>query len=408
MVAGGGANNPIPIMTSDLDVTGKEGFMDKEVKFAKRWLTSKGVILQEEQKNPVDTELESFFDCCRTGKTPIANLEVGMADSVAVMLSNLAMDEGRKVYFNEIDKMGRPGAPTPPPPVKKEVSPEHKYCDPTAVAPVRSRGSVDILEPIDQAGNVSCAETVIDIDHGDVAGTAIQHAEQRGKPVKAGPITHAGGNGDDGTGDQAADHTGQGAFHAGADHYHPRLCQALAIVHQAVNSGDADIVDGVHIIAHQLRRDLRFLRYGDVAGAGTDHGNSALAVNGVVAPEANGAGERQVLRIGHPGGDHGGAFAIGARNQDVTGVSYQALRDGHHLFRSLTFGEDDLWHAMTKGAMVVDLGEAEVFKGHMAHAAHGCLDIHCAGAHLFKQRAQLVLIHEARISEWPEEAILGK
>jgi hypothetical protein len=26
---------------------------------------------------------------------------------VAVILSNLAMDEGRKVYFNEIDKMGR-------------------------------------------------------------------------------------------------------------------------------------------------------------------------------------------------------------------------------------------------------------------------------------------------------------
>ena len=29
-----------------------------------------------------------------------------MNDAVAVILSNLAMDEGRKVYFNEIDKMG--------------------------------------------------------------------------------------------------------------------------------------------------------------------------------------------------------------------------------------------------------------------------------------------------------------
>jgi hypothetical protein len=34
-----------------------------------------------------------------------------MADSVAVILSNQAMDEGRKVYFNEIDKMGRAAAP---------------------------------------------------------------------------------------------------------------------------------------------------------------------------------------------------------------------------------------------------------------------------------------------------------
>ena len=34
-----------------------------------------------------------------------------MADSVAVILSNQAMDEGRKVYFNEIEKLGRGEAP---------------------------------------------------------------------------------------------------------------------------------------------------------------------------------------------------------------------------------------------------------------------------------------------------------
>ena len=63
--------------------------------------------MQEEQRNPVDVELESFFQNCRDGERPRADLEVGLADSVAVILSNLAMDEGRKVYFNEIDKMGR-------------------------------------------------------------------------------------------------------------------------------------------------------------------------------------------------------------------------------------------------------------------------------------------------------------
>jgi hypothetical protein len=107
MVASGGAARPIPIMTSDLDFTGNEGFLDREVKFARRWLTTKGVLLQEEQRNPVDVELESFFQNCRDGKRPKADLEVGMADSIAVILSNMAMDEGRRVYFNEIEKMGR-------------------------------------------------------------------------------------------------------------------------------------------------------------------------------------------------------------------------------------------------------------------------------------------------------------
>ena len=107
MIASGGANGPIPIMTGDLDFTGKESFLDREVKFARRWLYAKGVFVQEEQRNPVDVELESFFQSCRDRPPPKADLEIGLADSVAVILSNLAMDEGRKVYFNEIDKMGR-------------------------------------------------------------------------------------------------------------------------------------------------------------------------------------------------------------------------------------------------------------------------------------------------------------
>jgi len=119
MVASGGANGPIPIMTSDLEMTGKEGFLDKEVKFARRWLTTKGIMMQEEQRNPVDVELESFFQNCKDGKKPKADVEVGLADSVAVILSNLAMDEGRKVYFSEIDKMGKGPATPAPVPAKK-------------------------------------------------------------------------------------------------------------------------------------------------------------------------------------------------------------------------------------------------------------------------------------------------
>ena len=107
MVASGGVNGPIPIMTTDLELSGNDGFLNREVKFARRWLTAKGVMLQEEQRNPVDTELESFFARCRDGKRPLADLEVGLADSVAVILSNLAMDEERRVQFTEIEKMGR-------------------------------------------------------------------------------------------------------------------------------------------------------------------------------------------------------------------------------------------------------------------------------------------------------------
>jgi predicted dehydrogenase len=103
----GAGQKGYPILLAKDQVGDSDSFLAKEMKFARRWLYSKGVMVPEETKNPVDTQLESFFECVRTGKKPVADLEVGLADSTAVMLSNLAMDEGRRVYFGEIEKMGK-------------------------------------------------------------------------------------------------------------------------------------------------------------------------------------------------------------------------------------------------------------------------------------------------------------
>ena len=73
----------------------------------------------------------------------------------------------------------------------------------------------------------------------------------------------------------------------------------------------------------------------------------------------------------------------------------------------LTLGEDDFGHAVAQGAMVVHLGEPEVFKWHVPHAPHGCIDIYRAGAHLFEQRTHLVLVHDARISESLRRPVSG-
>jgi predicted dehydrogenase len=101
-----------PILFDEELITGKESFLARELKFAKMWLYQKGVMVPEE-RNPVDTELLSFFEYVRTGKRPLADLEIGLADSTAVILSNLAMDEGRRVYMKEIETMGRGGESEP-------------------------------------------------------------------------------------------------------------------------------------------------------------------------------------------------------------------------------------------------------------------------------------------------------
>ena len=107
----GKGQTALPILLDKDAQKDSDSFVDKELKFARRWLYSKGVMLPEEDRNPVDVAMESFLNDCKAGSKPKADVEVGLADSTAVILANLAMDEGRRVYFNEIDKMGK-GAPS--------------------------------------------------------------------------------------------------------------------------------------------------------------------------------------------------------------------------------------------------------------------------------------------------------
>ena len=99
------AMEPIPKVT--------DPFLDREVRFAKNWLAQKGVLTSDEDRNPVDVELETFFNDCKRNGHPLADMEVGLADAIGVMMSNVAMDENRRAYFNEIDKMGRNPGPEP-------------------------------------------------------------------------------------------------------------------------------------------------------------------------------------------------------------------------------------------------------------------------------------------------------
>jgi len=103
------AGKSLPITLPKDEITGNEGFLDREMKFARRWLYNKGVMSPEDDKNPVDRELEGFLESCRTGKRPLADVDVGLHDSIAVMFSNMCADQERRVNFNEIDKMGLPG-----------------------------------------------------------------------------------------------------------------------------------------------------------------------------------------------------------------------------------------------------------------------------------------------------------
>ena len=107
--ASGMVSRGLPLLLSNDMVSKSDSFLQREMKFARQWLYSKGVMAPVEDRNPVELSLEDFFRCVMEGKRPKADLEVGLSDSIGVILSNLAMDEGRRVYFKEIDQMGQTG-----------------------------------------------------------------------------------------------------------------------------------------------------------------------------------------------------------------------------------------------------------------------------------------------------------
>lgn len=99
----------LPVLFDKEKPSDSDSFLEREMKFAKLWLYKKGVMVPEETKNPVDVQLEAFIDSCRNGTKPKADINVGLEDSTNVILANLAMDEGRRVYMNEIEKLaGKP------------------------------------------------------------------------------------------------------------------------------------------------------------------------------------------------------------------------------------------------------------------------------------------------------------
>lgn len=87
----------VPILSEPL--TESQGFVTREVEHARRWLVELGVIAVERERNPIQAEDEHFFECIRQGKKPRADLDVGVADSRAVIYANRAMEKKERVIW---------------------------------------------------------------------------------------------------------------------------------------------------------------------------------------------------------------------------------------------------------------------------------------------------------------------
>lgn len=79
--------------------TGKEGMVDRELLYARRWLASMGIYEYEEPHEPRWSELRNLMLSIRDGKPVVVPLSLGMADAKGVIYGNRSIDTGQKVLW---------------------------------------------------------------------------------------------------------------------------------------------------------------------------------------------------------------------------------------------------------------------------------------------------------------------
>ena len=124
------------------------------------------------------------------------------------------------------------------------------------------------LQAVDAGGNARGAKTVVDVHDGNIGSAGIEHTEQRRDAAEAGAVADAGGHGDHWQRDETTDDAGEGSFHSGNANNDASLRElALAMLEQAMNTGDADIVELIGAVTHHTRGEEGFFGNGYVTRA---------------------------------------------------------------------------------------------------------------------------------------------
>src|SRR5205807_5022030 len=97
--------------------------------------------------------------------------------------------------------------------------------------------------------------------------------------------------------DEAADDAGKRAFHSGNTNNHARLRQFFSMLEQAVNPGDANVVQMLGAVAHHTGREKRLFGDGDVAGPGGNHEDRSFSGNFLDALDGDRARQLVKLRV---------------------------------------------------------------------------------------------------------------
>jgi hypothetical protein len=228
---------------------------------------------------------------------------------------------------------------------------------------------------------------IVDIDDGDAVCAAVQHPEQRGDATKTGAIPDAGRYRNHRYADKPGDNARQGAFHARDDDDHARALQATVFAQDAMDARDADVVQSLNGVPHDLGGHSRLFRDLQIGRAGTRHDDRSLAATDIALNERDGACVLVVRRRRRDLPHRIECIRSGACDEERLPALDNARCDRGDLRRRLAKAEDDFRKSLPELAVRVDARKAEVLKRRLLQR-HG--DAFCGGRRVNRARANRV------------------
>jgi hypothetical protein len=169
---------------------------------------------------------------------------------------------------------------------------------------------------------------------------------------------------------------------------------------QAVQSGDADVVEAIDAVAHQLRGDGRFLRHGEIRGAGGGDEDRSAAARRVSEIERDAAGQLVIFSVWQLARDGRVRVGAGAGDEEALPRRDEARGDRGNLCGRFSLAEDDFGEALSHVAVMIDARESEIFVGLLAQKLKEPLvrrlRSNGSGVNLVEQGAELLTVHRGK------------
>ena len=171
-----------------------------------------------------------------------------------------------------------------------------------------------------------------------------------------------------------------------------------------MDAGHADVVQVLDVVAHHLRGHDRFFGDRNITGPRRDDYDFSLAVFRAVSLEHDGARQFAILRLAHSTAHRGELFFSSARGQHGRLVPRQPREDRRHLPGGLALGQHHLGEAGAQRAVVIHLGEVQVFERQVTEASDGLVGRELASAHVVEELSNSVGIQVA-LSRQPKSGL---